>query len=195
MLSCNTPLARAKSKVDGHWIISRQYLDMSSVNVVGDRRLYMPANQTTLATYTDESKNHICRISNCLYEQVDPYTFGLCSNHNDRNGEPLFVGDIISNNWCYCEDYAIVCFGEYQSSNMSNDYPQGHYGFYVQSLAPTRSGRELLRKDILYFANQCVIVGNIYDNPDLVRASVGKENELYKQLFGHLQEREKNDGH
>lgn len=184
MLSGNTPLARAKSMVDRRWITSKQYIDTNSTEAVGDRRLYMPVSPTSIFQYTDNDKNYLCRLSNCLYERVDPATFSFCSNHNDRNGNAMFVGDIISNDWCYCEDYAVICFGEYKSPYMTNDYPQGHFGFYVQSIAPTKASRELLRKDLLYFANQCEIVGNIYDNPELVHQFINGNEELHRLLFG-----------
>lgn len=161
------PLARAKSCINGAWLQGYQYIFVNGTGKVGDVRLYMPAERTATAIYADKEQRYICKINNCLYEQADLNTFSLCSNHNDRNGKAIFAGDIISNEWCFDDDYSVVCFGEYKTSNMTEHFPQGHYGFFVQSLSTSTGFRNQKRKDLLYYAQNCEVIGNIYDNPQL----------------------------
>lgn len=62
-------------------------------------------------------------------------------------------------------------FGKYKSPDMSNKYPCGHLGFYIEIASNEKFVRDTTRQDILFFANNCKIIGNIHDNPKLLEVN------------------------
>lgn len=109
--------------------------------------------------YSDRFGNK-CRIF------VDPSTVGEYTGLKDKNGQRIFEGDIVKNEWCFIKGNSIVRFGEYKSLDSSNDYQCGHLGFYLEHISDFN--KRTVRKDIMYFANKCEIIGNIHDNPELL---------------------------
>lgn len=109
--------------------------------------------------YSDRFGNK-CRIF------VDPSTVGEYTGLKDKNGQRIFEGDIVKNEWCFIKGNSIVRFGEYKSLDSSNDYQCGHLGFYLEHISDFN--KRTVRKDIMYFANKCEIVGNIHDNPEML---------------------------
>lgn len=95
--------------------------------------------------------------------QSEDWTVMQYTGLQDRNGKEIYEGDIITNEWCFIYYPSIVRFGRYKSSDMSSYYECGHLGFYIEHPCD-----KLSRKDILYFANQCEVIGNIYENPELL---------------------------
>jgi uncharacterized phage protein (TIGR01671 family) len=110
--------------------------------------------------YSDRFGNK-CRIF------VDPSTVGEYTGLKDKNGERIFEGDIVKNEWCFINGNSIVRFGEYKSHDSSNDYQCGHLGFYLEHISDFN--KRAVRKDIMYFANKCEIIGNVFDNPELLK--------------------------
>lgn len=100
-------------------------------------------------------------------EMVDSETVGQFTGLTDKNGVKIFEGDILDLNCFMITDVGVVKFGKYKSNDMSNDFPCGHVGFYVDIEEHQRK-RNYVRKDILFFASKCKIIGNIYDNPELL---------------------------
>ena len=103
-----------------------------------------------------EGKSH-----NVVVESVGQYT-GL----TDKNGTKIFEGDIVKNEWCFIKGNSIVRFGEYKSLDSSNNYQCGHLGFYLEHISDFN--KRTVRKDIMYFANKCEIIGNVFDNPEML---------------------------
>lgn len=99
--------------------------------------------------------------------EVIPETVGEYTGLKDKNGKMMFEGDIVKNEWCFIKGNSIVRFGEYKSLDSSNDYPCGHLGFYLEHISDFN--KRTVRKDIMYFANKCEIIGNLHDNPELLR--------------------------
>ena len=93
---------------------------------------------------------------------VIPETVVQYTGLTDKNGKKIFEGDIVKNDWCFAHGNSVVKFGQYKPLDMSNDYQQGHLGFYLEHIHKADKGS--MRKDIMYFANSCEIVGNIHDN-------------------------------
>lgn len=117
-------------------------------------------NDRTIIIYFDRFGNK-CRIF------VDPSTIGEYTGLKDKNGKMLFEGDIVKNDWCFIKGNSIVRFGEYKSLDSSNDYQCGHLGFYLEHISDFN--KRTVRKDIMYFANKCEIIGNVFDNPEMLK--------------------------
>ena len=92
---------------------------------------------------------------------VNPETVCQYTGLSDRNGTNIFESDIVSIS--NSEDIGIVKYGLYDNK---------HLGFYIEWTGACH----LYRQDIYYWAKNCLIkiVGNIFDNPELIR----KESEV-----------------
>ena len=102
---------------------------------------------------------------------VDIGTIGQYTGLTDKNGTKIFEGDIVKNDWCFLRGYSVIKFGQYKPFDMSNDYQQGHLGFYLEHIH--KVDKNTARKDIMYFANKCEVIGNIHDNPELLKECEG----------------------
>lgn len=98
---------------------------------------------------------------------VIPETVGQFTGLTDKNGKKIFEGDIVKNSWCYVSGYGVVDFGAYKTLDMTQDFSQGHVGFYINHI--DEFDKKVVRKDLMYFANKCEIIGNIHDNPELLK--------------------------
>lgn len=78
----------------------------------------------------------------------------------DWHGRALFVGDVVTNEWCFSKSIAVIRFGKYRDLGMGDEYPQGHLGFYLDYFSPAEQTR--FRKDILYYAGKCKKVGDAF---------------------------------
>lgn len=93
---------------------------------------------------------------------VDENTICQYTGLTDKNGRKIWEGDIIK--YHFGEVYALVKFGEYRSCF------ECHVGFYVDW-----DEKHDFRKDLGYWIKMvdAEVVGNIYDNPELLE----EENE------------------
>ena len=110
-----------------------------------------------------------CDEYNCKgadFYDIDENTVGQYTGLTDKNGTKIFDGDIVKNDWCFLRGYSVIKFGQYKPLDMSNDYQQGHLGFYLEHIH--KVDKNTARKDIMYFANKCEVIGNIHDNPELL---------------------------
>jgi uncharacterized phage protein (TIGR01671 family) len=98
---------------------------------------------------------------------VRPETVGQYTGLTDKNGKRIFEGDIVKNDWCFMCGNSVIKFGQYKPLDMGNEYQQGHLGFYLEHIH--KADKRSVRKDIVYFANNCEIIGNIHDNPELLK--------------------------
>lgn len=105
--------------------------------------------------------------------EVDYKTIGQYTGLTDKNGVKIFEGDILDLSHCMIKDVGVVKFGEYKDLDMTDDYPCGHVGFYIE-IEEQNYKRDYVRRDILFFVPKCKIIGNVYDNPELLK---GEENE------------------
>ena len=98
---------------------------------------------------------------------VIPETVGQYTGLTDKNGKKIFEGDIVKNDWCFMCGNSVIKFGQYKPLDMGNEYQQGHLGFYLEHIH--KADKRSVRKDIMYFANNCEVIGNIHDNPELLK--------------------------
>lgn len=97
-----------------------------------------------------------------LASTVNPNTVCEYTGITDKKGNKIFEGDIFhieKENY-----YGVVRYGRY--CNPFNDDPdRRHVGFYVE----WKNRPELLRKDLAFWSYECEVVGNIFDNPELLK--------------------------
>lgn len=98
--------------------------------------------------------------------EVDPETLCQYTGVTDKNGNWVWENDIVSNKWCFARGNSIIKYGEYKDWHMSEEYKCGNLGFFVEAI----DKREVMtcRKDMMYFAGNCEVIGNIFDSPELL---------------------------
>lgn len=100
-------------------------------------------------------------------------TVGRFTRLTDKNGVKIFEGDILDLSYYMIKDIGIVKFGEYKDFDMTDDYPCGHVGFYIE-IEKRYHKRYYVRRDILFFVSKCKVLGNVHDNHELMK---GEEND------------------
>lgn len=96
---------------------------------------------------------------------VDKNTICQYTGLTDKNGKKIFEGDIVR----YGEICGEVKFGLHESNWQICKYNQG---FYIEF--PKES---LYRKELGYWENKVVVIGNIYDSPKLLEDKENKHGE------------------
>lgn len=93
---------------------------------------------------------------------VQENTIGEYTGITDKSGNKVFEGDILhieKENF-----HGVVRYGRY--CNPFNDDPdRRHVGFYVE----WNDRPELLRRDLAFWCSECNVVGNIFDNSELLK--------------------------
>lgn len=130
--------------------------------------------------FTGREKDYIVPShASALYAvEVIPETVGQYTGLTDKNGTKIFEGDIVQ----YISDdfdcQSVVLFGEYLQDGSGGEYlPTKCYAFYVEVdnyTAPDYYDNLCLPDYLKYenlkqVDNNCVIIGNIHDNPELLR--------------------------
>ena len=104
--------------------------------------------ETVMVESVYECEEYNCRGANCLY--VNENTVGQYTGLTDKNGKTIFEGDIV----------------------------KGHWGtiftiFYDETCLQLRTRSQLgIERDTDYYQgyNDIEVIGNIYDNPELLRS-------------------------
>lgn len=99
---------------------------------------------------------------------VDENTICQYTGLNDKNGKKIFEGDVVKDSAGVCGE---VKFGLYAAGF---SIPDTNQGFYIEF--PEES---LYRKELGYWENKVVVIGNIYDSPKLLE---DKENKHGKDI-------------
>lgn len=138
-------LFRGKRKDNGEWIYG----------------YYCVFNGMIHCIYTGYAETDCGDIYPDYYE-VDPDTVGQFTGYCDESQHNAFEGDILS--YCSGLNYGVIKYGRYSSPfSIGQDI-----GFYVEWVSDR--DRNIHRKDLGYWlsAGTAEIVGNIYDNPELL---------------------------
>lgn len=97
---------------------------------------------------------------------VDENTICQYTGLNDKNGKKIFEGDVVKDSAGVCGE---VKFGLYAAGF---SIPDTNQGFYIEF--PEES---LYRKELGYWENKVVVIGNIYDSPKLLDDKENKHGE------------------
>ena len=101
-----------------------------------------------------------------MYE-IAPETIGQYTGLKDKNGKKIFEGDIVrlTDEHNEIEWTAVVVFG-----NPNGDYS---WGWQLNDIEEFDGNKDiLLWVDMEELGTYCEIIGNIYDNPELIRNEV-----------------------
>lgn len=93
---------------------------------------------------------------------VDEKTICQYTGLTDKNGKKIFEGDIIG----YVEIYGEVKFGLHESNWQNDKYNQGFFVTFPKD--------SLLRNELGFWRNKVVVVGNVYDNLELLADKMDK---------------------
>lgn len=100
-----------------------------------------------------------------LASTVNPDTICEYTGLTDKSGNKVFEGDIFLNKF-HNEptNIGIVRYGEYCNAFNSDPYCS-HIGFYVD----WNDDLQIMRKDLGFWCKRREVVGNIFDNPKLIK--------------------------
>ena len=100
-----------------------------------------------------DGKNAIAETSaGWLIYDVDPSTICQCTGLKDKNGKLIWENDIVKP---FADLKGIVRFGE-------RDYSR-EFGFNIEWIS-----KPYYRRDFLYWAEKCKVIGSAIDNPELL---------------------------
>jgi len=117
----------------------------------------------------------------CYGLDVIPETVGQYTGLTDKNSTKIFEGDIVQYNTDMDFDcQSIVKFGEYKQDGSGGEYTiRKCLGFYVEVdnfTCPDWCENDtdcfseyLWEQNLLEVANKCEVIGNIHDNPELLK--------------------------
>ena len=89
--------------------------------------------------------------------------FGLGTGMKDQAGVEIFEGDILQIGVSRGKVYRMVVrFGRHEQPNSDGD----GLGFYVDHVG--KENARYWRRDFIFWADQSRIIGNIYQNPELM---------------------------
>ena len=111
---------------------------------------------------------------------VIPETIGQYTGLKDKNGTKIFEGDIVQ--YLTYDDFdcqSVVKFGEYKQDGSCGEYgARICLGFYVEvdiftcpdwcENEPECFSDYQKQQNVLEIANECEVIGNIHDNPELL---------------------------
>lgn len=128
--------------------------------------------ETVMVESVFECDEYNCRGANCLY--VDENTVGQYTGLTDKNGKKIFEGDIVrtqpfsdkpySSKAKYKQHIGVV---EYRVQHFKSSlYEQDYEGKWIVKISDY--GKFTCCNWNEFF--KCEVVGNIYDNPELLRS-------------------------
>lgn len=97
---------------------------------------------------------------------IDEDTICQYTGLTDKNGKKIFEGDIVR----YVEIYGEVKFGLHENNWQIDKYNQGFFVTFPKG--------NLLRNELGFWRNKVVVVGNIYDNSELLEEISECETEI-----------------
>lgn len=153
---------RGKRIDNGEWVQSGSILHFNDENA--EKLFFIPKYNEKCVCIHDDDDN-ILSFKKGTFYKVIPETVGQFTNLTDKNGTQIFEGDIVhltdiryNNEW-----KAVVVFG--------NPYAQYSWGWNFLYIGE----KPQINTDILLWVEMediqvyCEVIGNIYDNPELLK--------------------------
>ena len=133
-------LFKAKRIDNGKWV--EGYYQKRYDLLGNEEHLIFHADSYTVWEYAEVDEETLCQFT------------GLC----DKNGKKIWENDIV----LVTENvYSTVKFGLYHEALKSE---RTHQGFYLESM-----DNYYYREELGYWAKESVVIGNIFDNPELLQ--------------------------
>lgn len=113
--------------------------------------------------------------------EVIPETLGQYTGLTDKNGKKIFEGDIVQyQNFMEFDIQSVVKFGEYKQDGSDGEYGgENCLGFYVEvdnftcpdwcDNQPEYFRDHWETENLLQVNDSCEVIGNIHDNPELLK--------------------------
>lgn len=140
-------LFRGKRIDNGEWVEGN--IVWSNDSEQKYRSIIIPNDKSNMFLSSDEAD-----LGFENWNLVDSETISQYTGLPDKNGRKIFEGDIV-------QDYpfkAVVKFGEFEGQVLKN------IGFNLDWLKDFS-----YRQDLLYWVNKIEVIGNIFDNPELLK--------------------------
>lgn len=124
--------------------------------------------------------NSLVNNATATFVEVIPETVSQYTSLKDKNGNKIFKCDIVQYlTYDGFDCQSVVKFGEYEQDGSDGEYKASDcVGFYVEvdnftcpdwcDNEPERFHDYLKQQSLAEIASQCEIIGNIYDNPELL---------------------------
>lgn len=157
---------RGKPKIEAEYKVLRELYEDDCKNGFVYGSLIVDCNKCYICTEIIQVRSGIWNYITTAIEVI-PETVGEYTTLTDKNDRMIFEGDIVKNDWCYIKGNAVVRFGPYKMLDETNNYQCGHLGFYLEHI--NDFNKKTMRKDIMFYANKCEIIGNVFDNPELLK--------------------------
>lgn len=154
-------LFRGKREADNEWILGSL--------------IVWPDGDTQIYRHTHKG---MCVMGKSM---VQSETVGQYTGLTDKNGKKIFEGDVIRyNTFDDFDCHSVVKFGKYEQDGSAGEYnPKSCIGWYCEVdnfTAPDWADEDpvfffndyLKQQNLLEVNDECEIIGNIHDNPELL---------------------------
>ena len=110
------------------------------------------------------------------FYEIDPDTLCVFTGMTDKNGNKIWENDILlqktaKNHWCQWKCIGVVKYGEHDWDESNYGYTS--IGFYIEPIArkgdTVRIACGLNQVDINNESYPIEVIGNIFDNPELLK--------------------------